>query len=102
MTDTWELRHDHILIGKLTITDQDMFWYTATFEPTPSFAAYRAIFEEGNNLRVRDAGDAWTIWYEKVQSFGLRLVRLSDQASASEFILYIDGSDADFRPHFDS
>jgi hypothetical protein len=30
----------------------------------------------------------------------LRLVRLGDQAVASEFILYIDGREADFRPRF--
>ncbi len=100
--DIWELRHGEVLIGTLTIVDQDMFWFSATFEPTPEYAVYRAIFEEGNRIRTADDPDSWTAWQKKVLGLGLRLVRLRDQAVASEFFLYIDGREADFRPRFDS
>jgi hypothetical protein len=101
-TDRWELRHGEALIGTLTIVDQDMFWYSALFDPTPEYAAYRPIFEEGNSIRTADDPDAWGAWQKKVFALGLRLVRLRDQAVAGEFILYIDGNEAEFRPRFDS
>jgi len=101
-TDLWELRHGDELIGRLTIFDQDMFWYSALFDPMPEYAAYRPIFEEGNIIRTQDDADAFDAWYEKVRQLGLRLVRLRDQATADEFILYIDGNEAEFRPYFDS
>jgi hypothetical protein len=101
-TDIWQLRHGEALIGTLTIADEDLPWYSALFEPTPEYAAYRPIFEEGNRIRTADDADAFAAWQEKVRQLGLRLVRLHDQAVAGEFILYIDGSEADFRPRFDS
>ena len=101
-TDIWELRHGETLIGTLTVTDDDMPWLSADFEPTPEFAPYRAIFNEGNSVRTADNADAWSAWNEKVRGLGLRLVRLSDQAVTSDFILYIDGHEAEFRPRFDS
>jgi hypothetical protein len=100
--ETWELRHGDVLIGTLNVTEQDMPWYNAQFEPTSAYAAYRPVFEEGNNLRSGDDPDAWSTWRKKVDDLGLRLIRLDDQAVASEFILYIDGNTADFRPYFDS
>jgi hypothetical protein len=90
-----------MLVGRLVIYDQDMFWYTARFEPTAEFTPYRALFQEGAALREGDDPDRWTAWQEQVRGLGLTLVRLYDNAVASESILYIDGSRADFRPRFD-
>ncbi|MEO8607801.1 MAG: hypothetical protein ABI690_07975 [Chloroflexota bacterium] len=101
-TDIWELRHGETLIGTLTVTDEDVTWFSATFEPTPEFAAYRPIFNEGSKIRTADNADAWAAWHEKVRGLGLRLVRLHNQTVTSDFILYIDGREADFRPRFDS
>jgi hypothetical protein len=101
-SEIWELRRGDISIGTLNVTDQDVSWYSAQFEPTLEFALYSSIFEEGNGVRSGDDEPAWSTWRKKVHELGLRLIRLHDQAVASEFILYIDGSTADFRPHFDS
>ena len=100
-TDIWEVRHGDTLIGTLTVTDDDMPWLSADFEATPEFALYRTIFNEGNSIRTADDADAWATWHDKLRGLGLRLIRLGDQAVASEFILYIDGHEAEFRPRFD-
>lgn len=99
--EIWELRRGDVLVGRLAIYDQDMFWYTARFEPTAEFAAYRALFQEGAALREGDDPDRWAAWQEQVRGLGLTLVRLRDNAVTGEFILYIAGSAADFRPRFD-
>src|SRR5687767_5779009 len=101
-SEIWELRHGDILIGMLNVIDQDMSWFSAQFEPTPEYAPYNPIFDEGNNVRSGEDEVAWSMWRKKVHDLGLRLIQLDNQAVASEFILYIDGSSADFRPHFDS
>lgn len=36
----------------------------------------------------------------RVRQLGLQLVRLADNTGTSDFLLYIDGADADFRPTF--
>jgi hypothetical protein len=100
--DIWELRHDNTLIGTLTIADEDSPWYSALFDPTPEFAAYRSIFDEGSRLRTAEDPDAWNAWQTKMHGLGLRLVRIQDQAATGDFLLYIDGREADFRPRFDS
>ncbi len=92
----WELRHGAEVVGRLTITDQDMFWFTAHFEPTPLYAEYQPIIEA-----APDSDEGWRAWYEQVQRLGLHLIRLYNQATAHEFILYIQGDRADFRPVFD-
>jgi hypothetical protein len=97
----WELRHDETLIGTLTVIDDDIYWLSAEFSPTPDYAAYRSFFVEGNTIRTADDADAWSAWHEKLRGLGLRLIRLNDQATTSDFILYIDGNQADFRPRFD-
>ncbi len=101
-TEIWELRQGNALIGTLHVTEQDVPWYNARFEPATDYAAYRPVFEEGNGVRSGDDPDAWTTWRKRVSDLGLRLVRLQDQAVTGEFILYIDGSTADFRPYLDS
>ena len=100
--DRWELWQGETLIGTLTIFDQDMFWFSALFEPTAAFEPYRPTFDEGNRVRTADDADAWAAWHDKLNGLGLHLVRLRDQAVASEFILYIDGREAEFRPRFDT
>jgi hypothetical protein len=101
-SEVWELRHGDVLIGTLNVTEQDTPWCNARFEPTSEYAPFRPVFEEGNDVRAGDDPDTWITWRKKVHDLGLRLIRLHDQAVASEFILYIDGSSADFRPYFDS
>jgi hypothetical protein len=96
--EVWELRHGDTLIGRLTVYDQDMFWYSARFEPTPAFDPFRALFAEGAEIRTGEDAERWQSWNERVRQLGLQLVRLSDNASTSDFLLYIDGSNADFRP----
>jgi hypothetical protein len=99
--EIWELRRGDVLVGRLVIYDQDMFWYTARFEPTAEFAPYRPLFQEGAALREGDDPDRWAAWQEQVRGLGLMLVRLRDNVAASDFILYIDGAAADFRPRFE-
>src|SRR4030095_6764029 len=101
-TDIWELRRGEILIGWLTVLDQDMTWYSADFEPTPEYETYRAIIELGSSIRNTDDAEAWNAWMESMRGLGLRLIRLRDQVILDDFLLYIDGDIADFRPRFDS
>ncbi len=104
MSDTseiWELRRGDVLVGTLTITDQDSPWYSARFERTEAYAPYDAVFVEGNDVRSGDDQAAWSQWRQQIQNLELRLVRLHEQAVASEFLLYIEGSEADFRPYLD-
>src|ERR1041385_2787987 len=99
-SDLWELWQGEILIGKLDVTDQDMFWFTARFEPTAVFEPYRALFAEGQDLRLSD-DPAWGEWLRKTNNLGMHLTRVYNQARASEFILYINDDEASFRPSFD-
>ena len=99
--EIWELRHGDVLIGRLKVTEKDMPWYNAQFEPTPEYTPYTPVFAEGNSVRSGDDQAAWSKWRKQIQELGLQLIRLHDQAVASEFLLYIDGSTADFRPYLD-
>jgi hypothetical protein len=101
-SEIWELRHGDILIGTLYVTEQDLPWYNARFEPASAYAEYRPVFEEGTSVRSGDDPEVWSTWRKKVQDLGLRLIRLHDQAVASDYILYIEGSAADFRPYIDT
>lgn len=100
--EIWELRHADVVIGKLTITDQDMFWFHSRFEATPEFEPYRDLFAESSHFAADVEDQVWDAWYEKIQNLGLHLIRLRDSAVASEFILYIDGDQSSFRPRFDA
>jgi hypothetical protein len=98
--DTWELRRGNTLIGRLVGYDQDMFWYSCHFQPSPEFQQYEQLFSEGKALTKDEQQEEWGAWYEKINSLGLQLIRLRDGEIASEFILYIN-EDAHFRPSFD-
>jgi hypothetical protein len=97
-SDIWELRKGAILIGTFDVYDQDMFWFTAHYVPATEFEPYRQVFSEGQALLGEDG---WYEWLRKINGFGMRLVRVYDQAVASEFILYINENEAGFRPNFD-
>ena len=98
--ETWELQQGETVIGRLTVYDEDMGWYSALFEPTPDFDPHRVLFAEGAAIRTGEDAERWQSWNERVRQLGLQLVRLSDNASTADFLLYIDGRDADFRPRF--
>jgi hypothetical protein len=98
--DVWELRQQDTLIARLHITDQDMFWYTASFEAAPAFEPHRALFAVGRTLV--DQPEKFDAWYEAAQDLGMYLIRLRDAAKASEFILYVEENEASFRPLFDA
>lgn len=98
--EMWELWQGETVIGRLTVYDEDMGWYSARFEPTAAFDPLRALFSEGEQIRTGEDAERWQAWHERVRQLGLRLVRLSDSASTADFLLYIDGCDADFRPRF--
>jgi hypothetical protein len=97
-TDIWELRKDDTLIGTLDVYDQDMFWFTAHFTRTIAFEPYSAIFSEGQSLVGKDT---WYEWLKIINSFEMQLVRLYNEAVASQFILYVNDNEASFRPNFD-
>jgi hypothetical protein len=100
--DSWELRRGITTIGKLVSYDQDMFWYSCHFDPTPEFEPYKQLFSEGAALITDEQQEEWGAWYEKINSLGLQMIRLRDGEIASEFILYINENDAHFRPRFDT
>ena len=91
----WELRQNETLIGRLIVEDQDMFWYSCRFEPTPAFEPYRSLFAEGQELFDKD--DEFTRWYNQINNLGIKLMRPSDGTTAKEYLLYINDSKADFR-----
>ncbi len=98
--EVWDLRQGDKLVGRLQVYDIDPPWYSARFEPTADFAAYRPLFAAGSALRTGEDPDAWAAWLARVREVGLSLIRLADGATTSDFILYVDGSEADFRPRF--
>ena len=44
---------------------------------------------------------SWEKWMEQIKHLGMHLIRLSDQAIPSEFILHVKNDRADFRVYFD-
>ncbi len=100
-SNVWELRKGDVVIGTLDVHDQDMFWFTAHFTPTSEFEHYRSIFSEGRSFVSKSNNLEWAKWYDKINSFGMHMIRLHNQDTVSEFILYINDDEADFRPHFD-
>ena len=99
----WELRKGDVLIGTLDVYEQDMFWHTAHFRPTPAFEPYKVAFSEGRDIPDEGAEQVkWGKWADKISSFGLRLIRLRTQDIASQFILYINDDEASFRALFDN
>ncbi len=99
-SEFWELRQGETLIGKLEITDQDMFWFDARFEARAAFEPYRQLFAAGKDLALID-NPGWDEWARETHSLGMHLTRAYDQARASEFFLYINDDKASFRPNFD-
>jgi hypothetical protein len=97
-SDVWELRKGDVLIGTLNVYDQDMFWFTARFVPTNEFEPYGQVFSKG---RALVGEESWYDWAREINTFGMRLIRLYDHATASEFFLYINDNEASFRPNFD-
>jgi len=96
--DIWELRQSDNLIGTLEVFDTEDFWYKAHFVPTKEFEPYEVIFSEGNNIPDEGAEQLeWGKWWEKINSFGMRLIRLEGKSEFREFILYINDDRADFR-----
>jgi hypothetical protein len=98
--EIWELRQDEAVIGRLAVYDEDMGWYSARFEAAPAFDPLRALFTEGVQVRIGEDAERWQDWHARVRQLELQLVRLADSASTDDFLLYIDGRDADFRPKF--
>lgn len=98
---TWELRRGEILLGRLKVSgDQDMGWYTAYFESRQAFDPYRTLFEEGADIHANEDDEQWLAWQERVLQAELRLVRLLDNTSTTDFLMYVDGSKAKFCPCF--
>ena len=89
--DIWELRHGDTLIGTFTVTDQDMFWFSATFEPTAAFQQYKPLFDEDSNLGSDDAAiEKSNDLQQEINDLGLYLIRPRDGERSSLMILHIN------------
>jgi hypothetical protein len=95
-----ELRKGNAVLGTLTITEQDMFWFTCDFVPTPAFEEYRQIFAEEFRL-LNDGAGADKLWeeiYEKITELKLSLLIGNKFDNENHFLLHILDTEASFRP----
>ncbi|MEF2277199.1 hypothetical protein V3W47_02745 [Deinococcus sp. YIM 134068] len=98
------LERDGELLGRLTVTDTEMFAVHCDFVPTPAFAPYRALFEEDNALAERVADDPDPALLEQSEAvldriLALNLVlRREGGGVYREALISIEGDRAGFRP----
>lgn len=91
-------------LGRLTVTDGEMFAVHCTFEPTPAFAPYRALFDEDAAWAQRIADDPDPALLEeaeatldRVLALGLVLCR-EGGGVYRDALISIEGDRAGFRP----
>ncbi len=65
--NSWELRKGDILLGILTMKNQDMNLMLCDFACTPEFERYRSLFtEEYHLLETEGVREAWEMAYAKI------------------------------------
>ncbi|WP_020700646.1 hypothetical protein [Deinococcus apachensis] len=91
-------------LGRLTVTDSEMFAVHCDFEPTPAFEPYRALFEEDAALAGRVADDDDPALLEeaeavldRVLALGL-VLRREGGGVYRDALISIEGDRAGFRP----
>lgn len=91
-------------LGRLTVIDSEMFAVHCTFEPTPAFAPYRALFDEDTALAERMNDDDSPALMEKAEEvlgriLALKLVLHREGGGVyREALISIEGDRAGFRP----
>lgn len=98
-TPVWQLKRGDVLLGTLTLYEQDMFWFFCDFVALPEFEDYRSIFTEGLKLIDAVGSEEWEAWEIALQTFSLIEVT-SVFHPITEFMLHIEGDKAWFRPMF--
>ncbi len=93
-----QLKRDQIVLGVLAVRDLDFPWINCAFEPTPAFAEVQPLFEAEAAIGPDDE-DAWIAAYEAIMALNLRLIDAvnGDDLGEGEFLLHIDGDQAQFR-----
>lgn len=91
-------------LGRLTVTDSEMFAVQCTFEPAPAFAPFRALFEEDAALAQRIADDDDPALLEEAEAMLDRLLALGlllrreGGGVYRDALIGIEGDRAGFRP----
>ncbi|MFC4638239.1 hypothetical protein [Deinococcus hohokamensis] len=100
----YTLEREGQVLGTLTVTDTDRFAVHGTFDATPAFAPYRALFEEEARLSSRLAEDESLSLLEKAEdvleeilALGL-VLRRSAGTGYRNVLISIEGTRAGFRP----
>ncbi|GAA5504060.1 hypothetical protein Dxin01_03828 [Deinococcus xinjiangensis] len=99
------LEKDGVTLGQITIDDIEMFAFHGSFEPTPEYENYRALFEEDSSIfhQMNEFGETEELtdknieFVEKIVSLGLTLRRVGG-GIYRQAIISIDGHRAGFRP----
>ena len=99
------LEKDGVLLGRMPLERVEMFAIHCSFQPTPAFESFRALFDEDNALAEQLAFDdspetlaRSELVLEQVQALRLTLRREGTNQGYREFLLGIHGERADFRP----
>ena len=93
----WELRKADVLLGRLAVVEQDMFWTTCGFEPTDAFEAYKQYWYP-ESVPGSSMDDKFRAWQTTITELDLRLVNTETGESFRPGILHInDEGGASFR-----
>ncbi|UBV45132.1 hypothetical protein LAJ19_18625 (plasmid) [Deinococcus taeanensis] len=91
------------VLGTLTVTGTDLFTVRGTFDATPAFGPYRALFEEDARLAHQLAQDPDPALMERAEAVldGLLALGLVLRGAGGrghrQFLLGIEGREAGFR-----
>jgi hypothetical protein len=94
--DVWELRKDNILLGILSLTEQDMFWFICDFAATEAFEPYRDLFAREAQL-LDHGGDEFENLYAQIGELNLTLNFNDTYDDENVFLLHILDKTASFR-----
>lgn len=100
----YHLEKEGVLLGKLVVTDSEMFAVHCTFEATQDFEPYRVLFDEDAEVsdlmdqeETPELLDRLIDVTDRIQILGL-IIRREGGGVYRQAILHIAGNKADFRP----
>lgn len=81
----WELRHENVLLGRLTSYAWDFPWLDCEFEPTAAFEQYRDLFEDefrllNPEMESDEHREAWEAAFNKIEAARIWFAPVDDAA----------------------
>jgi hypothetical protein len=94
-------KDDALLATLSNIQLFDWPWYKCSFQPTPAFEPYKALFDrELELLEGNGADEEWFSIYSEIENLSLRLFYPEQPKSTALFFLHVDGKTARFKADF--